>query len=66
MLDRMRAVVTSFNRDTLVGIITAGRTELRFHSTSFQADSGFRWPRVGEAVEIVTNAAGNLLSVHGK
>lgn len=59
-------IVKSFDRDTSLGVILVGEAELRFHSTSFQADACFRWPRVGEHVEIVRNRAGALLSVHGR
>ncbi len=62
--------VTSFNDWTLVGWVTKtddnGTCTMRFHSTSFQSDTSFRWPRVGEMVEIVFNNSGELLSVHGK
>jgi len=58
-------VVTSFDEWTLLGKVSNGREVLAFHSTSFQA-STHRWPRVGEPVEVVFNAAGNLLAVHGK
>ena len=58
--------VVSFDENTLVGRVTDGTTTLRFHSTSFQSDSSFRWPRTGEHVEVVFNNSGDLLSVHGK
>ena len=61
----MTGVVKSFDPNTLRGVVIVDGAELRFHSTSFQADSAFRWPRVGERVEIVKNHAGDLLSVHG-
>ena len=68
---RISAVTTwsveEFDDWTLRGVVASsdGR-RLPFHSVSFQADSCFRWPRVGEAVEVVFNASNELLSVHGK
>lgn len=58
--------ITSFDEWTLVGRVSNGTTTLLFHSTSFQSDTTFRWPRVGESVDVVFNQSGNLLSVHGK
>lgn len=62
----MTGTVTSFDLNTLVGTVAVDGAELRFHSTSFQSDSSFRWPRVGEHVEVVKNGRGDLLSVHGR
>jgi hypothetical protein len=60
----MIGIVTPFDLTTLIGIARLEQGNARFHSTSFQA-STFRWPRVGERVEVVTNKSGELLSVHG-
>jgi len=58
-------VIESFDRESLIGVVRVADVELRFHSTSFQAASSFRWPRVGEVVEVVTNRSGDLVAVHG-
>lgn len=60
----VNARVVSFDESTLVGEVAYDLTVLRFHSTSFQSDSSFRWPRVGEKVFVVFNSSGELLSVH--
>lgn len=58
--------VVSFDDNTLVGFVERDGARLRFHSTSFASDTCFRWPVVGELVEVVTNQSGELLSVHGR
>ena len=59
-------VVKKFDRETLVGVVSLGRSEFTFLSTSFQSNSSLRFPRIGETVEVVTNTSGALLSLHGK
>lgn len=59
-------VVKKFDPNTLVGVVTLGSKSFKFHSTSFQSDTGFRFPRQGERVEVVMTSSGGLLSVHGK
>jgi hypothetical protein len=59
-------VVKEFNPDTLVGVVELGSDSRKFHSTSFQSDTGFRFPRRGETVEVALASSGVLLSVHGK
>lgn len=61
-----RWVVKEFNENTLVGVVEMGADSRRFHSTSFQSDTGFRFPRRGETVDVALTATGTLLSVHGK
>jgi len=61
-----RWVVKEFNENTLIGVVEMGSDSRRFHSTSFQSDTGFRFPRRGETVEVALTASGTLLSVHGK
>jgi hypothetical protein len=58
--------VKEFNHNTLRGVVELGSAAHRFHSTSFQSDTTFRFPHVGEAVEVVLTTSGELLSVHGK
>lgn len=65
-LDETLFVVSEFDMSTLCGVVRARGRRLTFHSTSFHSASGFRWPRVGERVEVVFNGAGELLSVHGQ
>lgn len=60
-------IVKEFDPNTLVGVVALGTEQsFAFHSTSFQSDTGFRFPRQGEAVEVATTSSGALLSVHGK
>jgi hypothetical protein len=60
-------VVKDFDRNTLVGVVMLDSgPSLKFHSTSFQAETGFRFPREGETVEVAMTSSGTLLSVHGK
>ena len=62
-----RWIVKEFDPNTLVGVVTLGtERSFTFHSTSFQSDTGFRFPRQGETVEVATTSSGALLSVHGK
>jgi hypothetical protein len=63
----MKGRVVTFDESTLVGVVqvldpTAFET-IRFHSTSFRSATSFRWPRVGEEVEVVFNQRGQLLSI---
>ena len=58
-------VVVAFDEHTLFGVCRRGTESVRFHSTSFQSDCSFRWPSVGEFVQIAFSGSGNLLSVHG-
>jgi hypothetical protein len=59
-------VVKEFDQNTLVGVVTLGSDSRKFHSTSFQSDTGFRFPCEGETVEVAMTSSGGLLSVHGK
>jgi hypothetical protein len=59
-------VVTNFDRETLVGVISLNQNEVRFHSTSFVSNTSLRFPRVGEAVEVVRTSGGTLVSIHGE
>ena len=59
-------VVKTFDPNTLVGVVALGSETFKFHSTSFQSNTGFRFPRQGETVEVATTSSGGLLSVHGK
>lgn len=59
-------VVGVFDENKLRGTVNNGVRQLDFHSTSFQANSCFRWPRAGEAVEVVFTKKGEILSVHEK
>jgi len=59
-------IVKEFNPDTLVGVVEMGSDSHKFHSTSFQSDTGLRFPRRGETVEVALTSSGALLSVHGK
>lgn len=61
-----RWVIKEFNENTLIGVVEMGSDSHRFHSTSFQSDTSFRFPRQGEAVHVALTASGTLLSVHGK
>ena len=65
-MSAIKWVVTEFSRDRLVGVVKRGVESFLFHSTSFQSDTCFRDPVVGESVEVVFNQSGTLLSVHGK
>lgn len=62
----MTGYIAAFNYTTLVGYVETGVGRLRFHSTSFQSDTSMRWPRVGEVVDVVLTARGDLLSLHGR
>jgi hypothetical protein len=55
--------IVSFNEDTCVGEVQVDLEVFRFHSTSFRSATSFRWPRVGEQVELVLNKHGHLVSV---
>jgi hypothetical protein len=59
-------IVKAFDRETLVGIVSFDGAELKFHSTSFQSNTTFRFPRIGEPVDLVTTSSGALLSIHGE
>lgn len=56
--------VVAFDRETCCGRVRVDLEIFPFHSTSFNA-STFRWPRVGERVEVVLNSHGELLALHG-
>jgi hypothetical protein len=55
--------VVSFDEDKLVGEVQVDLEIYRFHSTSFRSATSFRWPRVGEQVELLLNQHGHLISV---
>lgn len=59
-------IVTAFDRETSVGVVSSEGGELKFHSTSFQSNTTFRFPRIGEPVELVTTSSGDLLSIRGE
>jgi len=60
--------VQKFDSDTLVGVVRQGNSNqsFTFHSTSFQSNTGFRFPEQGEKVEVVLTSSGGLLGVRGK
>lgn len=60
---KMLGRVVSFDEDTLVGEVQVDLEIYRFHSTSFRSATSFRWPRVGEQVELILNHHGHLVSV---
>ena len=53
--------IVAFDRMTCRGEAVYDLSPVRFHSTCFQ---GRGWPRVGQKVEIVFNAKGELISLH--
>jgi hypothetical protein len=55
--------IVSFDENTCVGEVQVDLEVFRFHSTSFRSATSFRWPRVGEQVELVLNQHGHLVSV---
>jgi hypothetical protein len=62
----MTWTVVSWNAFTLFGCVSNGIQTIGFHApSSFHSATSFRWPRVGEPVEVVFNHNGDLLSVHG-
>lgn len=61
----MIGTITEWNPNTLIGVVKCRTRSFRFHSTSFQSDTCFRWPRLNERVEVVLTTHGELLSVHG-
>ena len=60
---KVRGRVVSFDEDKLIGEVQVDLEIYRFHSTSFRSATSFRWPRVGEQVELLLNQHGHLVSV---
>lgn len=60
---KMLGRVVSFDRETCIGKVQVGLDVYRFHSTSFGSVTSFRWPRVGEQVELLLNQHGHFVSV---
>lgn len=57
--------IVAFDESKCTGVVQIDLETLRFHSTSFRSATSFRWPRVGEQVEIIMNQHGELVSLEG-
>lgn len=57
--------IVMFDKNECIGEVQVDLEVYRFHSTSFRSATSFRWPRVGEQVELVLNQHGHLVSLEG-